>query len=198
MSEPNTTPVPACTLVIFGANGDLTKRKLIPSMYRLAYEHRLPAAFKIIGNSRTPMTDGQFRDKMYRELPKYLEDTAVDEDIWKSFAPRLSYITGDIDDPQTFEQLKQRIEPDTNVLFYLSIQPSLYETAIEGIKRAGLAQGQGWRRIIVEKPFGHDVQSARNLHDKLHEVFPEREIYRIDHYLGKETVQNILAFRFGN
>lgn len=197
MAEAQTTPVPPCALVIFGANGDLTKRKLMPAFYRLAYEGRLPAEFRIIGNSRTPLSDDHFRDKMRARVPGFLENSHFDEDVWRDFAAKISYVTGDVDDPNTFDELKRRL-PDGNTLFYLSIQPSLYETAIEGIKRAGLHQGNGWRRIVVEKPFGHDVASGRQLNDKLHEVFPEHEVYRIDHYLGKETVQNILAFRFGN
>src|SRR5579863_1653069 len=197
--------VPECVVVIFGANGDLTKRKLLPALYRLAYERRLSAGFAVVGISRSPMTDDQFREKMCASVAKYLEDSPFDKDLWASFARSIYYMPGDIIDPGAFTMLAERlkqIETDHhtsgNVLFYLSAQPSQYETAVKGIGEAGLAHGNGWRRIVIEKPFGHDLASARELSNKLHEVFHENEVYRIDHYLGKETVQNILAFRFGN
>jgi glucose-6-phosphate 1-dehydrogenase len=197
--------VPPCSIVIFGANGDLTKRKLMPALYRLAYDRRIPAGFAVIGNSRTEMTDDQFRQKMEQALHEFLDDTPFDAELWNDFAKKLSYFAGDLHDPDSFLALRQKLDEanqqwrtDGNTLFYLSTQPSHYEAAIQGIGYAKLQHGRGWRRIVVEKPFGHDLKSAHDLNVKLHEVFEESEIYRIDHYLGKETVQNVLAFRFGN
>jgi glucose-6-phosphate 1-dehydrogenase len=197
--------VPECTIVIFGANGDLTKRKLLPALYRLAYDRRIPAGFAVIGNSRTEMSDEQFREKMEEAVKQFSEDTTFDADVWKTFAAGLFYVAGDLKDQKLYDGLKAKLaeveeqrHTGGNVLFYLSTQPSYYATAAQGIGAAGLNKDNGWRRLIVEKPFGHDMKSARELSDRLHENFPEEEIYRIDHYLGKETVQNILAFRFGN
>jgi glucose-6-phosphate 1-dehydrogenase len=197
--------VPECAVVIFGANGDLTKRKLMPALYRLAYDRRLSAGFAVIGISRTPMSDDQFREKMLDAVKRFSEDTAFDEDVWRAFASGIYYVAGDIDNPKLYEklasklkQVEQQRHTGSNVLFYLSTQPSQYAPAAEGIGAAGLGKDNGWRRLVVEKPFGHDLQSARELTDRLHSVFNESDVYRIDHYLGKETVQNILAFRFGN
>jgi glucose-6-phosphate 1-dehydrogenase len=197
--------VPECVIVIFGANGDLTKRKLMPALYRLAYDRRLSAGFAVVGISRTPLTDDAFRGKMLEAVKEFSEDTNFDEDVWRGFAEGLFYIAGDLGDDGVYQQLAAKLaEIETarhtggNVLFYLSIQPSQYATAALGLGKAGLGKGNGWRRLIVEKPFGHDLESARELSDRLHQVFDESDVYRIDHYLGKETVQNILAFRFGN
>jgi glucose-6-phosphate 1-dehydrogenase len=197
--------VPECTVVIFGANGDLTKRKLLPALYRLMYERRLSPGFAVVGISRTPMSDEQFRDKMRESVRKYLEDSPFDDDVWASFSQGLYYMAGDISDGQMYKRLADRLaeieqarRTGGNVLFYLSTQPSQYGAAAKGLGAAGLSRGNGWRRLVVEKPFGHDLASARALSQELQEVFPESEVYRIDHYLGKETVQNILAFRWGN
>ena len=197
--------VPECAIVIFGANGDLTKRKLIPALYRLAYDRRLGAGFAVVGTSRTAMSDEQFRANMLDAVKKFSEDTTFDEDVWNAFASGLFYIAGDIGDAALYEKIAGRLKQieetrhtGGNVLFYLSTQPSQYARAAQGIGAAGIGKGSGWRRLIVEKPFGHDMESARELSDRLHEVFAESDVYRIDHYLGKETVQNILAFRFGN
>jgi glucose-6-phosphate 1-dehydrogenase len=197
--------VPPCAIVIFGASGDLTKRKLLPSLYRLFYERRIPPSFAVIGSSRTPMSDDQFREKMRNSVSHFLEDAPFDGDVWSSFAQCLFYIPGDLNDPASYDRIKQKLnqveqshKTAGNVLFYLSTQPSHYEEVVAELGAHGLAQGNGWRRVIIEKPFGHDLASARRLNDEIHKVFEEAAIYRIDHYLGKETVQNILAFRFGN
>ncbi len=197
--------VPPCTIVIFGANGDLTRRKLMPALYRLAYERRLPPAFAVIGVSRTPMPDDQFRQKMGESVRRFLEDAPFDEALWSGFAPGLFYLAGDIGDPAMYRALGDKLaeterarQTGGNVLFYLSTQPSQYGPTALGLGGAGVNRGKGWRRLIVEKPFGHDLESARSLSATLQQVFDESEIYRIDHYLGKETVQNILAFRFAN
>ena len=197
--------VPPCAIVIFGANGDLTKRKLLPALYRLAYERRLSQSFAVIGNSRTAMTDADFRARMRESVQKFLEDSPFDESLWEEFERRLFYLPGDISDPAVFQNLAAKVQEvdrtfqtQGNVLFYLSTQPSHYEPVVAGLGFAGLQKGAGWRRLVVEKPFGHDLASAGRLNENIQHVFPESEVYRIDHYLGKETVQNILAFRFGN
>ncbi len=189
-------------MVIFGASGDLSKRKLLPALYRLAYERRLPSTFSIVGISRTPLTDDAFRDRMRKAVKQFLEDSPFDEGLWKSFAANLHYVAGDMGDARLYGAIKDKLAQlgVPNVLFYLSIQPSYYGPVVDAIGAACLGQGGpgGWRRIVIEKPFGHDLESARALNDRIHRVFPENEVYRIDHYLGKETVQNVLAFRFGN
>jgi len=197
--------VPECAAVIFGANGDLTKRKLLPALYRLAYDRRLSAGFAVVGISRTPLSDDQFREKMLESVKQFSEDTRFDEDVWQAFASGLYYVAGDIGDAGLYQRLAARLaeiestrHTGGNVLFYLSTQPSQYAPVALGLGAAGLGKGNGWRRLVVEKPFGHNLTSAGELSDRLHEVFRESDIYRIDHYLGKETVQNILAFRFGN
>jgi glucose-6-phosphate 1-dehydrogenase len=197
--------VPECAIVIFGASGDLTKRKLVPALYRLAYDRRLSAGFAVVGISRTPLSDDQFRTKMCEAVKSFSEDTEFSPDVWRAFAEGLFYVAGDINSPDLYQRLGTRLaeiekerQTGGNVLFYLSTQPSQYGQAANGLGAAGLGKGNGWRRLVVEKPFGHDLASARELTAELQQVFPENEIYRIDHYLGKETVQNILAFRFGN
>jgi glucose-6-phosphate 1-dehydrogenase len=197
--------VPECTVVIYGANGDLTKRKLMPALYRLMYERRLSPGFAVVGVSRTPMTDDQFREKMRESVKQFLEDSPFDDDVWAGFSQGIFYMPGDVHDAESYKRLAVRLKEiedsrrtGGNVLFYLSTQPSQYGTVAKGLGAAGVAKGNGWRRIVIEKPFGHDLASARALSMELHEVFPESEVYRIDHYLGKETVQNIVAFRWGN
>jgi glucose-6-phosphate 1-dehydrogenase len=192
-------------MVIFGASGDLTKRKLMPALFRLAYDRRLSSGFSVVGISRTPLTDDQFRDRMREAVQEFSEDTQFDPDVWQAFANGLFYVPGDLGDPKLYQCLQAKLaeiesnrHTGGNVLFYLSIQPSQYAKAAQSLGTAGLAKGNGWRRMVVEKPFGHDLASARELSNELHKVFDESDIYRIDHYLGKETVQNILAFRFGN
>lgn len=197
--------VPPCSIVIFGANGDLTRRKLIPALYRLAYDRRLPSGFAVLGNSRTRMSDEEFRTRMREALDEFLDDTPFEQALWDDFSQHLYYCAGDVHDAELYKGIAARLEEiDTernsqgNVLFYLSTQPSHYEAVVHGIGFTRMQEGRGWRRIVVEKPFGHDLDTARALNHTLHEVFPEQDIYRIDHYLGKETVQNVLAFRFGN
>lgn len=197
---------PPCAVVIFGANGDLTKRKLLPALYRLAYERRIPPAFAVIGNSRTAMTDDQFREKMRESVMRFLEDSPFETELWDSFAKNLFYIPGDLNDPALYSQISAKLaeiegthQTGGNAVFYLSTQPSYYGPVTTLLGGAGLQHhASGWRRIIIEKPFGHDLESARKLNEEIQQVFAESQVYRIDHYLGKETVQNILAFRFGN
>ena len=194
--------VPECAIVIFGANGDLTKRKLLPALYQLACDRRLPASFAVLGTSRTRLSDDEFRSNMRDAVKEFLESDCFDNDLWSRFAANLHYVAGDMNDADLYRAICSKLSEigQRNVLFYLSTQPSYYGVAGDQLGGAGLgkpAQG-AWRRIVVEKPFGHDLESAKALNARLHSAFPEEEIYRIDHYLGKETVQNILAFRFGN
>jgi glucose-6-phosphate 1-dehydrogenase len=199
--------VPSCAVVIFGANGDLTKRKLLPSLYRLAFERRLPQGFAVLGISRTSMSDDVFRSKMEDSVKEHLENSPFDQALWDDFARGLFYEPGDVGDESSYARIGARLDQIAktrqtagNVLFYLSTQPSHYGPAAGGLGRAGLATANNgaWRRLVVEKPFGNDESSARELETQLHQHFTEDQLYRIDHYLGKETVQNILAFRFGN
>ncbi len=195
--------VPPCAIVIFGANGDLTKRKLIPALYRLAYERRMPSGYVIYGNSRTEMPDDVYRAKMKESVKQFLEDSPFDEELWSQFAQSLYYVAGDVQDTAFYSKLAGRLKEHDqktagNMLFYLSTQPSHYEPIVGGLGAAGLNQGPGWRRVVVEKPFGIDMATAKALNRRLQAVFPESAIYRIDHYLGKETVQNVLAVRFAN
>src|ERR1035438_2034089 len=199
------TRMPECAIVIFGASGPLTKRRLMPALYRLAYDRRLAAGFAVIGVSRTPLGDDGFREKMREAVRSFSEDTTFDEDVWKAFARGLFYVAGDAGDAALFGRLAQKLaeieqarHTGGNALFYLSLQPSQYAPAALGLGGARLEKGNGWRRLVVEKPFGHDLASARELSGQIHQVFDESDVYRIDHYLGKETVQNILAMRFGN
>ena len=194
-----------CALVIFGANGDLTKRKLIPALYRLAFDRRLPAGFAVVGNSRTPIPHEEYRSQMRDATARFSEDTELVDAIWDDFASGLYYEAGDLGDPACYHRIAARLaeiestrQTGGNVLFYLSTQPAHYAPVIQKIGETGLNRGNGWRRIVVEKPFGHDLSSAHALEEEIHKVFAEEDVYRIDHYLGKETVQNILAFRFGN
>ncbi|MDX2150817.1 MAG: glucose-6-phosphate dehydrogenase [Bryobacteraceae bacterium] len=196
---------PPCTVVIFGANGDLTQRKLLPALYRLAYERRLSPGFAVLGNSRTGISDDAFREKMRESVSEHSEDGPIDDRFWSDFSRGLFYQAGDMSDGALYDRLAARLEElersrqtEGNVLFYLSTQPSFYGPVVERLGAAGLNKGRGWRRLIVEKPFGHDLSSAVALNDTIQRVFPEQDIYRIDHYLGKETVQNVQAFRFGN
>lgn len=196
-----------CVVVIFGASGDLTKRKLVPALYSLAQQKLLPAEFAIVGISRPFMSDEEFRARMKEAVGQYGQERGVDEAAWESFAGSLFYMPGEFDDAEAFVRLRERLEQldsergtGGNRLFYLSTAPSFFGLIAGQLGGAGLAQARGktWTRIIVEKPFGHDLESARSLNDELARVFKEDQVYRIDHYLGKETVQNLLVFRFAN
>ena len=196
------TPGPT-TLVIFGATGDLTRRKLLPAVYNLSRGQRLPARFSVIGVARDSMSDDAFRTLLRGSLREFAGLQQEDE-VATSLAQRMHYVGGDFRDPALFQSLKARldeIDTGSGALFYLAIPPSIYATVIEQLGAVGLAsQGssQQWRRIIVEKPFGTDLTSARELNQILHRHFSEDQVYRIDHYLGKETVQNLMVFRFAN
>jgi glucose-6-phosphate 1-dehydrogenase len=196
-----------CIVVIFGASGDLTKRKLVPALYRLVQHRLLPAEFAIVGLARTEMNDEEFRAKMREAVVEFSEEKTIDEEVWQSFAQGLFYLTadiGDADDYQKLGELLERVDRERgtggNRLFYLSVAPRFYAPAVEHLGQTGLTKPKdgSWVRVIIEKPFGSDLESARLLNQQIHEHLHESQIYRIDHYLGKETVQNLLAFRFAN
>ncbi|HET7620116.1 MAG TPA: glucose-6-phosphate dehydrogenase [Vicinamibacterales bacterium] len=193
-------PEPA-TIVIFGASGDLTRRKLLPALYQLARGQRLPARFRILGVARTPMHDDEFRKLLHDSLKEFA-GVETPDDVSKALAREIAYLAGEMDDPALYARIAASIKEhavDGGALFYLAIPPSVYGTVIEQLGAAGLSRAPaGWRRIIVEKPFGSDLDSARRLNATLHRHFDEAQVFRIDHYLGKETVQNLLVFRFGN
>jgi glucose-6-phosphate 1-dehydrogenase len=196
-------PTPgATTLVIFGASGDLTRRKLLPALYHLSRGQRLPARFAVIGVARTDLGDDGFRKQLRASLAEFAKADAVQEDVAASLESRLSYLTGELDDPNLYQRLAQKLREigSDGVLYYLAVPPTVDGPIAEQLGRAGLAgtPASGWRRLIVEKPFGTDLASARALNDILQRHFDEEQIFRIDHYLGKETVQNLMVFRFAN
>jgi len=194
------------TLVIFGASGDLTRRKLVPALWSLYAARTLPEPFAIIGSARSEVTGDEFRRRMRDAVREFARVKPPSANVWDRFAASLSYVSGDPANPTLYGALERAlrdIEKDrpgpANRLFYLATPPSLYESIVENLGASGLARPQGgWTRIIVEKPFGHDYESARTLNSRLGQVFLEEQIYRIDHYLGKETVQNLLVLRFAN
>ncbi|HSB08300.1 MAG TPA: glucose-6-phosphate dehydrogenase [Blastocatellia bacterium] len=196
-----------CTVIIFGASGDLTKRKLVPALYRLTQERLLPAEFAIVGFARSPMSHDEFRAKMKDAIVTYSEAKRVDEQVWASFAKGIFYVAGDVNNSEAYQEISKlldRIDRERgtagNRVFYLSTSPSLYAESIQQLGQAELAkpEGNGWTRIVIEKPFGHDLASAKELNVEVAKVFDEDQVYRIDHYLGKETVQNLMVFRFAN
>ena len=194
-------PAPA-TLVIFGASGDLTRRKLLPAVYHLARGQRLPARFHVLGVARTPMTDDQFRQQFHDSLKEFA-GLAKPDDVSTALAKELSYLSGEMDDPALYDRIAASLKErgDGGALFYLAIPPAVYGGVVERLSAASLTRApsdQAWRRIIVEKPFGTDLESARALNRLLHAHLDESQVFRIDHYLGKETVQNLLVFRFAN
>jgi glucose-6-phosphate 1-dehydrogenase len=190
-------------LVIFGASGDLTKRKLLPALHSLARAQRLPARFHVIGVGRTPLDDDGFRKQFDDSLREFVPSDRIDADVVRSLQAGMYYLAGELTDRGLYDRIAARLrelDADEGVLYYLAIPPSAYATVAERLGETGLAQspGGGWRRIIVEKPFGSDLASARQLNEVLHRHFAEEQIFRIDHYLGKETVQNLLVLRFAN
>jgi glucose-6-phosphate 1-dehydrogenase len=202
MSSPRADP---CVLVIFGASGDLARRKLLPAIYNLAESGLLPEPFAILGVARPTMTEDAYRAQI-REIVEREEGEPLDAATWQRIGDRLHYIAGELDDPKTYDRLRTALDEGwrrhkipPNELFYLAVPPELFATVGRCLAASGLAdEGDGWRRLVVEKPFGYDLESARRLNAQLTEGWRETQLYRIDHYLGKETVQNILAFRFAN
>jgi glucose-6-phosphate 1-dehydrogenase len=198
-------PEPA-VMVIFGASGDLTARKLIPALYDLAAQRLLPMEFAVVGISRTEMSHEEFRKRLREALAKH-RSGQVSDDVWESFSRSIFYLAGDSKMPETYEELKNFLNEldaergtEGNRIYYLSSSPSLFPTIVERLGEAGMNEEEngGYARLVVEKPFGRDLMSARELNGDIRRYFEERQIYRIDHYLGKDTVQNILALRFAN
>jgi glucose-6-phosphate 1-dehydrogenase len=202
-------PTDPATVVIFGGSGDLSKRKLVPALYELHSEKQLPPATAILGYARTGESDESYRAEMKAAVAEFARNKPLDEEKWASFASRLFFFRGDLTIPKNFTSLKTRIEAVEkerglagNRLFYLAIPPSAIGAVVKNLGDAGFVYpvdgGGPWSRVIVEKPFGKDLETARALNEELSQVFRERQIFRIDHYLGKETTQNILVLRLGN
>ena len=191
------------TLVIFGASGDLSRRKLIPALFTLACKGRLPEGLRVVGFARSPMTDERFRQFAWESMSEFA-DLACMGDVWETFAPRMFYVQGSLGEPEDCGKLGARLRElegpgEADRLYYLSIAPTLYEQGIGNLRQEGLTdEDTGWRRVVIEKPFGRDLASAIALDKVVHGAFDESRVYRIDHYLGKETVQNLLVFRFAN
>src|SRR5216683_2424982 len=195
-----------CVMVIFGAAGDLTRRKLIPSLYNLAKYNLLSREFAVIGIARNPMSTDEFRAKLVQDLKEFVAGE-VDSDLQQWFERHVFYITGEFGDASTYQRLHellQKVDKDHathgNYFYYLATAPDFFGSIVEQLASTGLMSEEShqWRRVIIEKPFGRDLDSAKALNQQLLKVVSEKQIYRIDHYLGKETVQNILAFRFAN
>ena len=193
-----------CVVVIFGATGDLTKRKLMPALFDLMGQGCLEKVH-ILGIGRNPMSEDEFRSMMCEDFDTWEKVEHVDEQKLSGFAQRVHYVHGELEDDGTYKMIGTRLEElansgaSRNHMFYLATPPSLFDAIVKGLGKADLArEDQQWRRIVVEKPFGRDLESAKALNMTIREVFEEHQIYRIDHYLGKDTVQNIMVFRFGN
>jgi glucose-6-phosphate 1-dehydrogenase len=193
----------AHTFVIFGASGDLTSRKLIPALFELSRKGRLPAETRIVGFSRTPYSDEAWREELTRSTAEFVGE-GFDRARWEAFVPSISYHPGDMNRAEDFASLARRLDELEGVgevtrVYYLATAPQFYEPTIAQLGAARLVEeSRGPRRVVVEKPFGIDLATAGRLNQKLHEVFAEGQVYRIDHYLGKETVQNLLVLRFAN
>ena len=193
-------------LIIFGASGDLARRKLMPALWNLYAARTLPEPFTILGVSRTEISDPEFRTRVREAVTEFSRTKPPSEQVWERFASSLFYLSGDPKDTELYPRLKATLEEHerrrggpANRLFYCSTPPSVYGDIVQHLGSSGLARAEGgWTRIIIEKPFGRDYASARHLNELLAQSFSEDQVYRIDHYLGKETVQNILVFRFAN
>jgi glucose-6-phosphate 1-dehydrogenase len=201
----------ACAVVIFGASGDLTRRKLMPALYNLAVSRSLPGGFAVVGVARRAKTHDQFRAEMKEGVGQFSRRKPIDPTVWQDFERGVSYVAGTFENPKTYQDLKAHLEQldaergtAKNRLYYLAVAPAEFAVIMKNLKEAGLvapprpAAGGPWTRVIIEKPFGDDLESARILNNTVGETFDESQVFRIDHYLGKETVQNLLVFRFAN
>ena len=202
--QPNLPQAEPCVVVIFGATGDLTKRKLMPALCRLLKMGCLESV-RILGVGRSAMSEEEFQTLVHEALQNSKKIEHLDEQQWQKLSERLHYMAGELDDANTYRQVSDRLAElasegaSENRLFYLATPPSLFSTIVKRLGEAGLAnEAEHWSRIVIEKPFGRDLESAKALNATIAEVFKESQVYRIDHYLGKDTVQNILVFRFGN
>ncbi len=204
LSDASATGAPV--IVIFGASGDLTRRKLVPALHSLLCEGLLPGTTRVVGVGRAPLTDDEFRDQLYEGIRENARISPDSCKLWPHFSQRYTFLSGDYGDPDTYWRLSQLLAEARHegaayagCLYYLATPPELAPLIIAHLGRSGLNHVEGgWTRIVLEKPYGHDLESARELNRQVHSVFDEDQVYRIDHYLGKETVQNILTFRFGN
>ncbi len=197
-----------CTLVLFGGTGDLAHRKVIPALYQLWRTHLLPHEFMLLAIGRRPYSNESFRAEIHDALTQHARIQPVDDAVWSQFGERIAYQRGDFNDDDAYDALASRLDgldqergTRGNRLFYLATQSSAFPEIVAQLGRVGLdheVHGAGWRRIVIEKPFGRDLDSAVRLNREIGKVFRERQVYRIDHYLGKETVRNLLVFRFGN
>jgi glucose-6-phosphate 1-dehydrogenase len=197
-----------CVMVIYGASGDLTARKLVPALYNLCLDGLLPESFALIGFARKPKDDSTFRDECRKGVEEFSRSKPINEEVWARFSEMIHYHQGDYNSADSYDSLCKRLiaidaahETRGNRLFYLSTPPEVYDEITENIGKNPFlsTMGEGlWSRVIIEKPFGTDLQSATKLNEHIHRFFREDQIYRIDHYLGKETVQNLLVFRFAN
>ena len=202
----------ACAVVIFGASGDLTRRKLLPALYNLAWSRSLPGGFAVVGVARRDKTDESFRAELKEAVAEFSRRKPIDGPVWDDFERGVSYVRGDAGAAATYTALRahlERVDAERgtrgNRLFYLAVPPAEFGPIVEGLRGASLVAAPGqeraggpWTRVVFEKPFGHDLASARTLNDSVAAAFDESQVFRIDHYLGKETVQNLLVFRFAN
>ena len=212
--QPKTAPPPPrigkqsdpCVMVIFGAAGDLTGRMLIPALYNLARAGLLSREFAVLGVARAQFSDEDFRKKVFDDIKTYCGD-CVDDELWEWFSQRFYYLQGNFDDDNLYSRLKDALtkidqthSTHQNFFYYLAVAPNFFGPIVQRLAAAGLMDQSNnhWRRVVIEKPFGHDLESAKALNQELLKVADEKQVYRIDHYLGKETVQNIMAFRFAN
>ena len=206
--ETERAPAP-CVFVIFGASGDLTRRKLLPALYNLAVSRLVPAGMSIVGFALTELSEDEFRKNMHDAVAEFSRRKPIDETVWSDFASRLHYVSGKFEDQSNFGKLREKLEEldrtngtRGNRIYYLAVPPSAFRMVNDNLSKAGLVHdpddANRYSRIIIEKPFGRDLASGDALNADLHRVFHERQIFRIDHYLGKETVQNLVAMRFGN
>src|SRR5258706_7383806 len=206
-SANNPTSQP-CVMVVFGASGDLTKRLLVPALYNLACDGLLSDNFAVLGTAASPLTTEVFREKMSSAdegIRKFHTRSTFDTVIWNKLVNRFQYLSGGFDEINTFKALREKVaqldaqyQAGGNVLFYFATAPKFFGLLCENLYEAGFKKGSGWKRIVVEKPFGTDTESARRLNEAVLARWDENQIYRVDHYLGKETVQNLLVFRFSN
>src|SRR6202451_453398 len=198
----------ACNIVFFGASGDLMKRMLMPALWNLRMSDILPANYGIVGFSRSEFSDDEFRAAMKESIGQFSRTGPAKEPLWSDFAKHISYVSGDFDDVNCFHKLREALEQNDkdlgtggNRLFYLSTPPSVFTSIVDQLDKSGLGPREnktGWSRVLIEKPFGTDLDSARALQAEVSKVFEEKQVYRIDHYLGKEPVQDIMALRFAN
>ncbi len=201
----HSSPIEPSTIVLFGATGDLAKRKLYPAIFNLYQRGLLPETFSVIGVARKEWSNETFRDHVFHSLKEFGRFRADKQSLWEAFAEKLSYVSVDLQNAESYIKLKESLTETEqrnllpgNRVFYLAISPELFGDVSNNLKASELLETNGWKRLVIEKPFGHDYKSANELNDKIRSVFREEEIYRIDHYLGKEMVQNIEVIRFAN